>query len=169
MTEISMNLPDILGKHKKWLRCEDGGSRANLSGAVLSGADLSGANLSGAVLSGADLSGADLSRAVLSGADLRSADLSGADLRSADLSGADLSECKGLFAYAQVSFTGHGERGRMLTAIRRKDGDAPELSCGCFYGNTKALREYIANGNELYRKTRTVALDTVLMLLDLRN
>jgi hypothetical protein len=57
----------------------------------------------------------------------------------------------------------------MLTAIRRKEGDAPELSCGCFSGNTKALREYIATGPEEWRKTRTLALDTVLVLLDARN
>ena len=51
-------LKDILDKHLKWLRDEDGGERADLSGA-----DLSRANLSGADLYGADLSGADLSRA----------------------------------------------------------------------------------------------------------
>ena len=55
-----------IDKHTKWLNDEEGGERADLSGADLSGADLSGANL-------------------------RSADLRSADLRSADLSGADLS------------------------------------------------------------------------------
>ena len=94
-------LKAILDKHLKWLRDEDGGEQANLSGANLSGAnlfgtdlfgaDLSGANLSGADLSRADLSGANLSRADLSGADLSRVDLSGADLYRADLSGADLS------------------------------------------------------------------------------
>ena len=49
-------LKDILDKHLKWLRGEDGGERADLYGANLSGADLSGANLSWANLSGADLS-----------------------------------------------------------------------------------------------------------------
>nr|DAZ13270.1 MAG TPA: pentapeptide repeat family protein [Caudoviricetes sp.] len=73
-------LQEILKKHKKWLAGEDGGVRADLSGADLSGADLSGADLSGA-----DLRGADLRRADLRGADLRRADLSGADLRGADL------------------------------------------------------------------------------------
>ncbi len=106
-------LKELTDKHWKWLRGEEGGSRADLSraglsGAVLSGADLSGADLSradlrdavlsradlsgaglsGAVLSGADLSGADLSRADLSRADLRDAVLSRADLSGADLSGA---------------------------------------------------------------------------------
>ena len=55
-----------IDKHTKWLNDEDGGERADLSGANLSGANLRSA-------------------------DLRSATLSGADLRSADLSGADLS------------------------------------------------------------------------------
>ena len=87
-------LADILENHRKWMRNE-GGCRADLSGANLrwanlSGADLSGADLSGANLSRADLSGADLSRANLSGADLSGANLSGANLSGADLSGANL-------------------------------------------------------------------------------
>lgn len=45
-------LAEILENHKKWL-ADDGGCRANLSGANLSGADLSRADLSGANLSGA--------------------------------------------------------------------------------------------------------------------
>ena len=80
----------VLKKHKKWLNNEDGGERANLSGADLSGTDLSEANLSGADLRWANLSGADLRWANLSGADLRWANLSGADLSGADLRGADL-------------------------------------------------------------------------------
>ena len=89
-------LKDILDKHSKWLRGEEEGSRAYLSGADLSGADLSGAYLSGADLRGADLSraylsGADLSRAYLRGAYLSGADLSGANLSGANLSGANLS------------------------------------------------------------------------------
>ena len=60
-----MELKKILEKHAKWLRSEEGGERANLSGAYLSGADLSRANLSGAYLSGANLYGANLSRANL--------------------------------------------------------------------------------------------------------
>ena len=84
-------LKNILDKHFKWLRGENGGKRANLSRADLSRANLSGANLSRANLSRADLSRADLSRADLSGADLSRADLSGADLFGANLSRADLS------------------------------------------------------------------------------
>ena len=59
-------LKDILDKHLKWLRNEDGGKRANLSRADLSGANLSWANLSWADLSVANLLWADLSGANLS-------------------------------------------------------------------------------------------------------
>ncbi|WP_458255676.1 pentapeptide repeat-containing protein [Dysosmobacter welbionis] len=78
-------LKNILDKHLKWLRGENGGKRADLSGADLSRADLSRADLSRA-----DLSRADLSRANLSGADLSEADLSGANLFGANLFGANL-------------------------------------------------------------------------------
>ena len=94
-------LKKVLDLHIKWLNEKEGGERAdlrraNLSGAALSmeklrWADLRSANLSGADLSGADLRNANLSCAVLSGADLSCAVLSGADLSGADLSGADLS------------------------------------------------------------------------------
>jgi len=99
-------LKNILDKHLKWIRGENGGkradlfganlSRANLSGANLSranlsGANLSGANLSGANLFGANLFGANLSRANLSGANLSRANLFGANLSGANLFGADLS------------------------------------------------------------------------------
>ena len=98
-------LKEILDKHAKWLRDEEGGERAdlsdadlrraylrhaNLSDAYLRRADLSGADLGYADLSDANLSDADLSDADLSGANLYGADLSGADLRRAYLSGADL-------------------------------------------------------------------------------
>ena len=50
----------VLQKHKDWLTNNDGGERANLSGADLRGADLRGANLSNANLSDADLRSANL-------------------------------------------------------------------------------------------------------------
>jgi len=65
-------------------------SRADLSGADLSGADLSGADLYGANLSRANLYGANLSNANLFCANLSNADLSNADLSRADLSRANL-------------------------------------------------------------------------------
>jgi hypothetical protein len=127
-------------------------SRANLSGADLSGADLSRANLSGA-----NLSGANLSRANLSGADLSGADLSGADLSRVGVK------------WAQIGFMGHGECGRMLTAIQIKETDEIKFYCGCFTGTVDELRTYIQNGEERLRKTRKLALDTVLILIEAKN
>jgi hypothetical protein len=81
-------LKEMIERHGKWLRDEDGGERANLTRANLSNADLAGANLYNANLSYANLSGANLSGADLTGADLTGANLSGANLSGADLTGA---------------------------------------------------------------------------------
>ena len=83
-------LQKILDKHLKWLKDEEGGERASLSGANLYRASLSGANLSRADLSGADLRGANLRDANLRGANLRGANLRDANLRGAYLRDADL-------------------------------------------------------------------------------
>ena len=92
-----MDEREIVRRYASGQRSFDGAilERANLSGAVLSGADLYKANLSRADLRGADLSGANLHRANLSGANLHGANLCGAELpqaslRWADLGGADL-------------------------------------------------------------------------------
>ncbi len=85
-----VQLATILDSHRLWL-AGDGGKKANLSGANLSGANLSGGDLSGANLSGGDLSGANLRWANLRGANLYEADLSRANLYEANLRGADLS------------------------------------------------------------------------------
>ena len=84
-------IKEVLELHLKWLRIEEGGIRADLSGADLRGADLSSADLIRADLRGADLSGAYLRGADLIGADLSGAYLIGAYLIGADLRGADLS------------------------------------------------------------------------------
>ena len=119
-------LKEIIASHGKWLRCENGGERAdlrnaNLSGADLSGADLNGANLSGADLCEADLSGADLCGADLSGADLSGADLNGADLNGANLSGADLGK-----TYYQIVRI--GRRNATTTYCVEDDN----VVCGCW-------------------------------------
>lgn len=110
MTE--KRIKEILESHRKWLRGEEGGKRAdfrntNLSGITLHDADLAKADLRGANLfranlhfvnlEGADLSEANLSEAELFYARLRNACLNKANLQSADLSyaflvNADLSE-----------------------------------------------------------------------------
>jgi uncharacterized protein YjbI with pentapeptide repeats len=146
-------------------------SRADLSRANLSGANLSGANLSGANLSGADLSWANLSGANLSGANLSGADLSWANLSRANLSGANLSGAKinneEVSSWASVQFSGHGQCGRTLLAI--KAGETTHLRCGCFSGSPADLRGFIAGDDARFRKTRTLALRCVLLLLNAKN
>nr|DAF42112.1 MAG TPA: pentapeptide repeat protein [Caudoviricetes sp.] len=85
-------LQEIIKSHGRWLRNEEGGERANLRDAYLSGANLRGADLRDANLSDANLSDAYLSGADLRGANLRDADLSDAYLRDANLSDANLSD-----------------------------------------------------------------------------
>ena len=114
-------LKEILASHGKWLRCENGGERADLSGADLSGADLNGADLSGADLSGAYLNGANLNGANLCEADLSGADLSGADLGGAYLSGADLGK-----TYYQIVRI--GRRNATTTYCVEDDN----VVCGCW-------------------------------------
>ena len=97
-------------------------------------------------------------RADLTGADLTSANLSSANLSSADLTGA-------AHAWAQVAFKGHGECGRMLTALIYKDGDAPVYQCGCFSGSLGELKAYIKGGKDEWKKSRTLAMVTVTKLL----
>jgi uncharacterized protein YjbI with pentapeptide repeats len=180
-------LAKIIAEHANWVRGE-GGARANLSGANLSRADLSGANLYGANLSradlsgatlsgatlsranlsranlyGANLSGADLSRANLYGANLSGADLSRADLSGANLSGADLSGS--VHAWAQIAWNGHGECGRMLTAVIYKEGEDAAFQCGCFSGSAAELKSYIKGGDSNLSKSRTKAMKIVLDLL----
>lgn len=139
MTYTHEQLQGIIRLHAMWLRSEDGGMRAKLSGANLSRANLSGAYLSGAYLSGADLSGANLSRATLSGA---------------------------AYAWAQVAFMGHGECGRMLTAVIYAEGQDAVYQCGCFSGSLTDLKAYIKDGDKQYRKSRTLAINTVTKLLN---
>ena len=98
----------------------------------------------------------------IKGADLRGANLREADLSEADLSEADLSEANGVDC-AQLNFSSHGEKGRRITAI--KINEEILVICGCFNGTVSELRKYIDKGDESYRKSRILALDTVLMLL----
>ena len=64
-TITQKKLNKILEKHKNYLMGVDGGERADLSYAGLSGANLSYANLSRADLHGANLSCANISKALL--------------------------------------------------------------------------------------------------------
>ena len=137
-------LKEVLRLHKMWLNGEVGGVLAYLSSAYLSGADLRGADLRGADLRGANLRGANLS----------SADLSSAYLRGA------------VYAWSQVAFIGHGECGRMLTAVVFKEGDDAVYQCGCFWGSADELRRYIEQGEERYKASRMRAFEVATELLN---
>jgi len=90
MRELTKEEIEVLQRHAKWLKNEEGGEKADLRDADLRDADLWGANLWGANLLGADLRGANLLGADLLGANLRDANLRGANLLGADLRDADL-------------------------------------------------------------------------------
>ena len=80
--ERNRRLLRTLTAHHRWLQGENGGVRADLSGARLRGAKLVGADLTGADLSGANLTGSNLSSASLTEANLIEADLSSANLQA---------------------------------------------------------------------------------------
>lgn len=96
MKPTQKELDEILRKHKLWLEDKEGGERADLGSANLSGANLGSANLRGANLRFANLRGADLHYA-----DLRYSNLRDADLSFSDLSGANLSGAKGTYYITQ--------------------------------------------------------------------
>ena len=90
------NLKDVLELHKKWLKDEEDGKRADLSNENLSDVDLGNLNLRYVILEGVNLSNAELSYVNLSyanlkGANLRSANLTDVNLSYANLKGAYLS------------------------------------------------------------------------------
>ena len=137
---------------------------ANLSNAYLSHTDLSGAYLGGADLSGADLRYANLNSAYLYHTDLYYTNLINDDLTNADFSEAKLNSVRNI-QQASCCFTGHGELGRQLLAI--KINNETMLFCGCFKGNEAELRKYIEEDEEKYKASRLIALDTVLKLIEI--
>lgn len=68
MRELTKEEIEVLQRHAKWLKNEEGGEKANLRDADLWDANLRGANLRGADLQDANLRGADLRGADLWGA-----------------------------------------------------------------------------------------------------
>ena len=80
-TQEKMDITEALQRHKKWLDGAEGGERANLTGANLTGANLARANLTEAYLNGSNLTEAYLNVANLNGADLTRACLTRANLR----------------------------------------------------------------------------------------
>lgn len=134
-------LKKTLELHVRFLKGEDGGVPADLGGANLSWADLSWADLRGAYLSWANL---------------RETNIHGADLRGANLSGANLDRVTSI-PRVEVSWSDYGERGRKLIAILV--GDEVKYFCGCFAGTLQELRDYISDGKDEYKTSRTIAVD----------
>ncbi|HDI4206026.1 TPA: pentapeptide repeat-containing protein [Listeria monocytogenes] len=163
----------ILENHWKWLR-DEGGERADLTGA-----DLRHTNLTNAVLTGADLRHTNLTNAVLSGADLRhanltNADLSGADLRHANLTNADLSNAN--LTNAVLTWVNWQDvRGLTVVAVQvdttRKNNQIAYIkelhiwTTGCFQGKLyklKASIEKTHGDNEKLRKRYYRVIDFIL-------
>jgi hypothetical protein len=145
-TISEQELKNILDRHGRYLRNEEGGERANLSYT-----DLGSANLSYANLSSTDLSYTDLSFANLRFADLRSADLSFANLRFADLRSADLRSADLSFAredFFKVLSEARSEVLGLYDALLRGKINGTQYSgtCACLMGT-------IANVRKVYVKT----------------
>ena len=149
MRELTKEEIEVLQRHAKWLKNEEGGEKANLRDADLRGANLQdanlwdanlrGANLRGANLWDADLWDANLQDANLRDADLRGADLRGANLRDADLRGANLRDAAGKI----LSFGPIGSR-QGITYVTKTERTIL-VRCGCFYGT---LEEFAAKVEE---------------------
>ena len=129
MRELTKKEIEVLQRHAKWLKNEEGGEKANLRGAELWDANLRGA----------DLRDADLWDANLRGANLRDADLRGADLRDANLWDADLWGAAGKI----LSFGPIGSR-QGITYVTKTERTI-HVRCGCFYGT---LEEFAAKVEE---------------------
>ncbi|EIE8690668.1 pentapeptide repeat-containing protein [Listeria monocytogenes] len=158
----------ILENHGKWLR-DEGGERADLTGA-----DLRHTNLTNAVLSGADLRHANLTNADLSGADLRHANLTNADLRHANLTNAVLRHAN--LTNAVLTWVNWQDvRGLTVVAVQvdttRKNNQIAYIkelhiwTTGCFQGKLyklKASIEKTHGDNEKLRKRYYRVIDFIL-------
>lgn len=92
----------LLGKHQKWLRGKEGGSRADLHRVDLQWTDFRHADLRESDLHGANCYEADFYGANLSEANLRGTNFKRADLRYVDFSRARLQDAN--FSRANIDF-----------------------------------------------------------------
>ena len=142
MRELTKKEIEVLQRHAKWLKNEEGGEKADLRGSDLRDADLRGANLWGANLRDADL---------------RDADLRDADLRGADLWGANLWGATGKI----LSFGPIGSR-QGITYVTKTERTI-HVRCGCFYGT---LEEFAAkvekeHGDSQHGKSYKAAIEFI--------
>ena len=147
MRELTKEEIEVLQRHAKWLKNEEGGEKANLRDA-----DLQDANLRDANLWGADLRGANLRGANLRGADLRGANLWGADLQDANLRG----------AAGKILYFGPIGSRQGITYVTKTERTI-HVRCGCFYGT---LEEFAAkvekeHGDSQYGKSYKAAIEFI--------
>ena len=83
--KIKKNLEEIIEKHRKWLRNDPEGVRADFSDADLQRVNLSGLDLSMANFFACDLSGANLTGTNLKGCTFENAVVKNAKLRKANM------------------------------------------------------------------------------------
>ena len=157
MRELTKKEIEILQRHAKWLKNEEGGERADLRGADLRGADLRGADLRDANLRDANLRGADLQDANLRDANLRGSNLRGANLRGAYLRGSDLQGAAGKI----LSFGSIGSRQEI--AYVTKTEQIIHIRCGCFYGTLKEFTAKVEeeHGDSQYGKFYKAAIEFI--------
>ena len=145
MRELTKEEIEVLQRHAKWLKNEEGGERADLHEADLRGADLHEANLRWADLHEANLYEANLYEADLRWANLREANLREADLRGADLYGANLYGANGKI----LSFGPIGSR-QGITYVTKTE-QIIHIRCGCFYGT---LEEFTAKVEAVHGESK---------------
>ena len=139
MKNISQEeLKEILKKHEMWLRGEEGGERANLSGYDLSYANLRNADLRGAYLYNTNLRDAYLDHADLRDTDLRGADLTGTDLKNVNLMGIKTDMYTSGYNLAcpeEGSFIGYKKAGKCIVKLLipedAKRSSATTSKCRC--------------------------------------
>ena len=134
---MTTQLKTILASHVAWVRKEEGGKRADLSGANLVGADLSDAYLRYAVLRGADL-------------------------HDANLSSANLSETSGI-RHVSIAADWHGECGRKILAVDHGVKEGVVIHCGCFRGGWDDLDRWIEEHDECERVTASRRAVTAML------
>ena len=125
MRELTKEEIEVLQRHAKWLKNEEGGERADLHEA--------------------DLRGADLHEANLRWADLHEANLYEADLHGADLYGANLYGANGKI----LSFGPIGSR-QGITYVTKTE-QIIHIRCGCFYGT---LEEFTAKVEAVHGESK---------------
>ena len=140
MRELTKEEIEVLQRHAKWLKNEEGGERADLHEADLRGADMHEANLRWA-----DLRGADLHEANLRWADLHEANLYEADLHEANLYGANLYGANGkILSFGPIC-------SRQGITYVTKTEQIIHIRCGCFYGT---LEEFTAKVEAVHGESK---------------